>query len=782
MKGLLIAEKPSVMRAVEGVYNTLPNSADTLEFAAFHGHLMKLKEPDDIKPEWGSPWSEKQLPMVPERFEYIPADPKSAGALIKRIREGGFDFLVNACDAGREGELIFWSFYEAYQLKLPVKRYWANSNTKPAIEKALRNLLPASRFEGLRTAAKIRAELDWLTGMNFTRAISVSTNSEAYVGRVMSPVQKIVVDRELEIRGFKPETFWELKAVYQTESGETFETVRLLPPKHVETRHPSKEEAEKVRLALQSSAKVVRVKETERTIHAPTLFSQTELQKSANKTYKLSPDKTLAIAQKLYEEGLITYPRTESRYLPSDMVPEIPAHLRALYRVPDIGDFAKRVTAADIGRATTGKTYVDDGRIEDHHAIIPTDQEPEWAELGEDEQKIYYLIARQFVAIFMPPYRAKTTAVLVQDGKILFRADGIVELDKGYTALAKGAKSKEARLPELREGQSVALAGSKVTESVTKPPPRYTPDTLLAAMQNAGKFVSDANQRAVLREAAGLGTAATRAPILKKMIDHGDLVLEKNQYRPSEYAIGFVRHYGGREFCSPAMTANWEEKLRAVERGSYPGDLRREIREYVAQEVATLLSMQADLRPLRFPCVGACPKCGNDVLSKKSYYVCKSYKAEEDPCDFIVPKLILGAGVSEEEMGLLLDGQRTVLKELTKKDGTKFKAAFYINEKQEIGLAFPRREDAEGLGECPCCRKGIVVEGKDYYVCTRRSNGCAYAQNKSVMGASLTPGDMKTLLAGKKTRAMTFTWRSGKQGRAALKLKAAGKLDWIFDV
>lgn len=781
MKGLLIAEKPSVMRAIESVYKTLPSPGDTIEFAAFHGHLMALKTPEDYSSAWGSPWSAQQLPIIPSAFAYKAADQAAADALAKKVASGKYDYLVNACDAGREGEHIFWSWYETYGLKLPVKRYWASSNTKPAVKSALNKLLPSAQFDGMRQAAKIRAELDWLIGINCSRAISVATESSGYVGRIMSPVRKMVVDRELEIRNFKSNKFYELKATYETASADAFETTRLLPPQHKEMRHKTRREAETAQKALGPTGKVVRVKEEARTVSAPTLFSQTELQKAANKAYKMPPDKVLEIAQKLYEDGLITYPRTESRYLPTDMIQEIPAHLQVLFNIPDIGPFAKKITAADIKRATTGKAYVDDGRIEDHHAIIPTDEEVDWNKLSPQEQKIYKLVARQFVAIFMPPYRAKTTSVLILNGQALFRCDGTVELDKGYTAIAGTKKGKDIVLPNLVQGDVVTLKSSRITEGETKAPPRYTPDTLLAAMQNAGRFVSDAEQRKILREAAGLGTAATRAPILKKMVARGDLRLENNQYIPSDYSIAFIEHYGQRDFCSPAMTATWEEKLRAMETpAGYKGDLRKEIREYVTKEVEELLTQEAALSQYRFNSVGNCPKCGKRVLSKKSFFTCEAYKADLNPCDFIIAKQVLGITLSDGDMSLILDGKATKQRKLKKKDGTTFTAGFYLNQDKGLGLSFPVTESTKGLGSCPACKKGIIQAGKKYYVCSERSKGCTFLIGRTINGAELTEKDVETLLSGGTTRQLTFTWKSGKTGQAALRLKDDGKLDWIF--
>ncbi len=774
MRGLLIAEKPSVMRVVESVYRKMPAGADTLDFAAFHGHLMQLQMPEDYGSGWGSPWSAAQLPMIPAKFVYVAADKKSADALADKAK--GYDFLVNACDAGREGEHIFWSWYETYGLTMPVKRYWASSNTKAAVSGALTSLYPASKFDNLKESAKLRAELDWLVGMNFSRAASVASGSNSYIGRIMSPVRKMIVDRELEIRNFKPETYFELKATFVTGNGEEFSAIRLVPPDHKEVRHKTREEAEQVCKGLLPRAKVVRVKTEDQTIPAPTLFSQTELQMAANSEFKMSPDKVLEIAQSLYEAGYITYPRTESRYLPTDMVSEIPAHLKALYNVPDIGPFAQKVTSADITRATTGNAYVDDGKIEDHHAIIPTDEEPDWSKLSGQEQGIYKLIARQFVAIFMPPYRAQTTSVLVLDGKALFRADGTVEVDPGYTVLAAAKKKKGVVvLPALAENDVVTLRDSKVTESTTKPPVRYTPKTILAAMRNAGKFVDDAKQRSVLREAAGLGTAATRAPTLKKMVDRGDIRLENNQYVPSDYSVAFIEHYGKRDFCSPALTATWEEKLRSLEDGKYHGDFRQEIQKYVRDEVTELLGDSVDLTAFRYSSVGVCPKCSRRVLSKKEYFTCEGYKADKDPCDFIFSKEFRGAKLSDEDARLVLSGKKTKKKKLLTKDGKEFSSAIVLEGGK---LALDR--GSESLGVCPVCGKGKVFSGPNFYYCSDKSLGCTFAFRKVVSGADIGDGDMKALLAGKTTNPLEFTWKSGAKGKARLRLEG-DKLKFVFD-
>ena len=427
MHGLLIAEKPSVKRAVEAVYKKEAGKLPfTLDFAAFHGHLMQLLEPADYNPAW-SDWS--NLPVIPDAFRYKADDVKSVNELTAKIKQGNYDFVVNACDAGREGEHIFWSFYETQGFKLPVKRFWVSSVTAPALKKALSDLRDYKDYEGLRQSAAYRAQLDWLVGMNFTRAATNRKGETTSIGRVQTPVLKLIVDRELQIRNFKPEDFYEVKGVFKV-NGVDFAATHMIAPDYKETRFKKKEDADAIEAATKSKAPgtVAGTKNETKSVPAPTLYSLTELQKAANRMLKFKPDKTLSIAQKLYEDGLLTYPRTESRFLPTDMIPEIPAHISPLTSVPELAAVASGIGQAEIDRMLKGK-YVDDAGITDHHAIIPTDQTPNWASLSKDEQAVYSLVGKAFLAIFLPPYQSTVSTILVNVGGHLFKAKGNVEID-----------------------------------------------------------------------------------------------------------------------------------------------------------------------------------------------------------------------------------------------------------------------------------------------------------------------------------------------------------------
>ena len=762
MHGLLIAEKPSVKRAVEAVYKKEAGSLPfTLDFAAFHGHLMQLCEPADYDPAW-SDWS--NLPVIPEVFRYKADDVKSVNELTAKIKQGNYDFVVNACDAGREGEHIFWSFYETQGFKLPVKRFWTSSVTAPALKKALSDLRDYKDYEGLKQSAAYRAQLDWLVGMNFTRAATNRKGEMTSIGRVQTPVLKLIVDRELQIRNFKPEDFYEVKGVFKV-NGVEFAATHMIAPDYKETRFKKKEDADAVEQAAKSKAPgtVAGVKNETKSTPAPTLYSLTELQKAANRMLKFKPDKTLAIAQKLYEDGLLTYPRTESRFLPTDMIPEIPAHIKPLTSVPELASIAGGIGQTEIDRMLKGK-YVDDAGITDHHAIIPTDQTPNWASLSKDEQAIYTLVGKSFLAIFLPPSQTAATTILVDVGGHLFKASGSVEIDPGYTILYPKKAKKNASLPACKKGDRADLSKIGVTKGTTKPPDRYTPDTILSAMKNAGQDLPDSVMRSTLREAEGLGTPATRADILSKIEAREYVKLEKNAYYALDKGILLIGDVGERSFSSASLTAEWEGKLQAVEKGKYTGNFRQEMESFVKDETAHLLG---SIKSTFGTVVGKCPFCGEDVADFGKIYACKNHK-KDDPnsCGLWFPKVIAGYELSEKDIEDLLAGRETEQHPFTNK-GKSWKASLSADKEKGVKFNMP---EYPVIGACPVCG-GKVRKYENFISCeNRKKDGgtCGFGLQLSLAGYMLTNEDISLLLAGKPTSIKTFT-QNGKTWTAALK-------------
>jgi len=781
MRGLVLAEKPSLMRAIQSGYSLCSGKLPfTLDFAAFHGHLMGLAQPGDYHEEWKK-WDLAALPLIPEPFKYLPIDKESVDKIMVKIRTGKYDFLVNACDAEREGEHIFWSFYEANGLTLPVKRLWCSTTLPSDLAAALKKLHDASEFQHLRESAAFRAQFDWLAGMNFSRAISLKTNKKSNIGRVMTPTLKIVVDRELEIRNFVPQAFYEVMAtMVGGTKKEKFPGIVLIPPELKQTRFPDKQSAERTKTTLGKTGTVTYINGTRKENKAPTLYSTTELEKDANKYFKFRASKTDAITQTLYEAGYVTYPRTSCRFIPTSMVPEIPKLLKPLEKWPELADALKLATPAAIAEATKGKDYVDDSKLTDHHAIIPTSAVFDPNTLSADQQKIYLLIAKRFLSIFLPPYVVSNTTMLVESNGVTIKATGRTVVDKGYSMLYQN-KAKDVILPPLSKGDEVDITDASIHEGNTKPPDRYTDRSLLDAMANAGKFVTTAEQRAILREAEGIGTPATRSAILEKLESTGMCRIEKGTFIPTSFGMELIDLVKDREIASPAITANWEQKLKDLEENGHPEVFKAQMVDYIKKETDDIIDkVSKDLSAYRFETIGACPLCGRSVIMTDNYYRCSNYKGGKDPCTFIISrKEVFGIKLTKADVVTMLGGKATKEKKLKTKDGREFTAALIIKDGR-VSPAFAENKPQDsadrskfhmkkGICKCPLCEDGQIFPGKSWYTCSNRGKGCKFIVGMSICAATITEEDIKALVAGKPAGPKTFTWKSGKQGTAKLK-------------
>lgn len=790
-KYLLLAEKPSVMRDIKEVYQKHRSDYSfQLDFGAFHGHLMELAQPADYNPQWKK-WTLADLPIIPQTFVYKESDPDSCKKLMSEIRSGGYDALINACDAGREGEHIFFSFYEAHNLKLPVLRFWASDTTEATIRKTLNNLVPAAQYDGLRQSAKFRAQLDWLAGINFSRAVSLQTKKKANIGRVVSPTLKLIVDREREIQRFVPKNFYEVLGEFSAAAGKYVGTY-MLPPDAKQSRFDEKKDAETVMKKLGKSGIVKDVVSRQKATKAPTLYSLTELQKDASREFGFSADKTESVAQSLYEKHLTSYPRTESRFLPTAMVAELMDHLKPLEKTP-LKAYVTKITQARITQVTKTKDYVDNAKITDHHAIIPTkDSCKNFNDLTADEQKIYLMICKRFLSIFMDPYVTESTMVITDVNGEIFKTMGKVEVSKGYMELYP-TKGKDVILPPVKKGDQVSVTNLKLKEGQTKPPDRFNTATLLESMQNAGNYVSSDESRKILRETAGLGTTATRKDILKKLEDTGMCTVKKTVFFPTDFGCALIDAIGDRMICSPQMTADWEQKLREVENGTYKGQFAQDIRNYVTEETQDIMGkVSVDLSAFAHEEIGKCPKCGAPVVEGKNFYLCSQYKKS---CDFLIPKEKIGAKISKRDVSLLLAGKKTGEKKMTTKSGKTLSDAFCLDESYNVVPSFSlkrkspmeeesvdpsKMKDIESLGTCPVCG-GKIYEASRFYVCTNRTNGsCSFSICKQIRSANIDKDDVRNLLTGKTTKTHQFVWASGKTGTARLKLNGA-KLEFEFN-
>ena len=709
MKTLIIAEKPSVARDIVGA---LPGSFDehknfyesddyVVTFAV--GHLLELSDPEDYDPAWKS-WKLDNLPIIPEEFKVRPRDKKSATQLNlihKLLKRKDVDRVVNACDAGREGELIFTHIYETSETDKPVDRLWINSMTKAAIRDGFEKLRPADQLEPLRDAARSRSEADWLVCMNATRAATTRRGWGAGVvslGRVQTPTLAMMVKREREIQAFTPEPYWLVHATFDPRyNGLWFEgdETRLKDGKRAD------EIVEKV---TGKTGRVESVERKEQSERAPLLYDLTALQRDANRRFGFSARRTLSTAQSLYEgKKAITYPRTNSRWLSGDLVPQLKPTAETLVPISDYERGARFVLGLD---QLPLARVVNDAKVDDHHAIIPTDIAHDLSAFTPDERRIFDLVARRFLAVFHPPARyARTTIVTEVEGE-RFRTRGKVTLEAGWRGVygvevADPAKQDEdaegeGELPELKQGQEVRCAQAEAEAKETKPPPRYSEATLLSSMETAGKLVDDEELREAMKE-RGLGTPATRAEIIETLIRREYIERVGKDLQPTPKGMSVVTMLEEHPITSAELTGDWEKQLSDIEHGN--GDrtaFMDGIAGFAKTTVDQIASLSDDKIKVERVELGLCPKCGaetGEIIKENSRaYGCTSWKSREEPgCGFVIWKRVAGRTLTPEiARQLLADGRTTeVLSGFRSRAGKPFRARLLLKEDGKVEFEFP---------------------------------------------------------------------------------------------
>jgi DNA topoisomerase-3 len=708
---LIVAEKPSVGRDIASSLGkhrkgkgSLAGSGWTVTWAL--GHLAELAPPDAYGEEYKK-WRLETLPILPERFKVrVNAKTRDQFSVVKGLmRDPSVTEVVNACDAGREGELIFAYLYGLSGCKKPVRRLWISSLTPEAIRDGFNALRDGRRMKPLEDAARSRGEADWMVGMNATRAYSVrfgGYKNVLSIGRVQTPTLKLLVDREREIEDFEPEKFWTVYARFAREEN-TYDGVWFRKKENrLKEKEAAETIAEKVRGGVGAVKKADKKTASEK---PPLLYDLTELQRNANARYGFTADRTLKAAQALYEERkLITYPRTSSRYLSKDMAGGLKKRVEAAGALPDLAPFAEKLLAAD--KLPISKRIVDDSKVTDHHAIIPTNKKSS-GNLPPDEAKVYDLVARRFLAVFFPAARFENTTVITAVRDETFLSKGRVVLEVGWRALypdgVGGRKEKEPPvLPPVEVGQEWRVAKVAVKEGETKPPPRYSESALLGAMETAGKFVEDEELRQAMKD-SGLGTPATRAATIERLIGVGYLEREKKVLVPTGKGRALIRLLGDSRISSPELTARWEERLAKMEHGTetrpdfmadigdFVRNLVEEARVKEGEKVATPAKRNgkrgASTSKLSGETVGACPKCGAPVVETKKAFGCSAWK--QSGCDFAVWKTVAGKRVSEAQVKQLLAKGRTgQLKGFKSKAGKPFEAALSLDGEYRVKLEF----------------------------------------------------------------------------------------------
>jgi DNA topoisomerase-3 len=737
-KNLVICEKPSVAADVakalgaKGVADGFYESDDTVVGFAV-GHLVEQVDPEAYDPKFKT-WRFEDLPIVPETFRYEARDARSKKQLTllhKAIRRKDVATVVNACDAGREGELIFKLVLETSGATKPVKRAWFSSMTQKAIRDAFAHLRDDAEMLPLEHAARARSEADWLVGMNASRAATTrigSRRAALSLGRVQTPTLALIVHRDLEIDAFRPEDYWQVRATFETAAGASYDGLWRRGSKD---RVDVAEEAERVaEVTRGAAARVTSVERKPVVEQAPLLYDLTTLQRDANSRFGFTANRTLAAAQACYESHkVLTYPRTASRFLSSDLIGSIrPIAQRVGKASPEYASAAAYVAGLDILPLAR---VVNDAKVTDHHAIVPTDDVHALSRLSADERKIYDLVARRFLAVFHPDARFEATVVETDAAGERYRSRGKVLVDAGwraaYGAVADADREKaddddrEQDLPSLVEGEAVTPTAVEVLAKQTKPPAHYSEGALLRAMETAGKLVEDDEAAEAMKD-SGLGTPATRAATIERLIDKEYVERMGKSLRATDKAVGLITALGDHAIASPALTGEWEKRLGQIEAGS--GDreaFMRDIRAFTAETVAWFGDKDPSAMRAHRRVIGACPRCDGEIVERPKSYSCTSWKSKAEPgCGFQIWKQV---------------GSRTITPE---------EAAEYVAQNIS-GDEIETVRDVIGACPTPGCG-GEIIERAKSFGCTswqsRTEAGCGFVIWKTARGRGAVTADM----------------------------------------
>ncbi|HYP48696.1 MAG TPA: DNA topoisomerase 3, partial [Thermoleophilaceae bacterium] len=608
------------------------------------GHLVGLAAPDAYDPKLKK-WRYADLPILPDKFKLVPNDERSAKqlrAIHKLMRDDEIERILNACDAGREGELIFAYVYETADVDKPVDRLWLSSMTKAAIKDAFGRLRPGEEMKPLEAAARSRSEADWVVGMNATRAASIrlraAFDGAVSLGRVQTPTLALVARREEEIRAFKPEPYWLVEAEFEADAQRRY-SGRYLGGK----RLPAEADAAAIVSACTGQrGEITKLEKKEERERPELLYDLTTLQRGANRLYGFSARRTLAAAQRLYEEHKsITYPRTNSRYLTGDMVEEIKPTAELVGHHGQYSRGAQYVLGLD---QLPLERVVNDKKVTDHHAIIPTRSEHDLGRMGQDELKVYDLVAKRFLAIFHPEAVYERTRVeTTVASEHVFRTSGRRLVEAGWKAVygeevASGGGEDDSGgdqlLPKLDPGEGVDTRKVEFLRKETQPPRRYNDASLLGAMETAGKDIEDAEAREAMKD-SGIGTPATRASIIERLVDVGYIEREGRTLVATEKGIQVIRLLGEHQLTSPELTGEWERRLGKIERGE---DTRpafiKDIGSFATETVKELDKLKGV--KIERAKLGPCPVCGREISENRKGYSCWS---REDPgCGFVIWK------------------------------------------------------------------------------------------------------------------------------------------------
>ncbi len=804
-KKLIIAEKPSVAADIARALGGFKRNGDYFEsdryvLSSAVGHLLELTLPPEHDVKRGK-WSFSRLPVIPPRFDLAPIEKSESrlNLLLRLMKRKDVTSLVNACDAGREGELIFRYIVQHARTKKPIERLWLQSMTPQSIRDGFERLRSDKELLPLADAAKSRSEADWLVGINGTRAMTAFNSKEGgfyltTVGRVQTPTLAILVEREERIRAFTSRDYWEVHARFGAKAGDY--PGRWFDPKFKKDddaeRKPerlwSAADAEAIVAACQGRTGVATEETKPSTQLSPLLYDLTSLQREANARFGFPARMTLSLAQALYERHkVLTYPRTDSRALPEDYLPTVKQTLEALGDVRELAPLAKQILKQ--GWVKPNKRVFDNSKISDHFAIIPTLQTPK--HLNEAEQKLYDMVVRRFLAVFYPAAEYLQTTRITRVGEHHFRTEGKVLEVPGWLAVYGRAGGEEnENLPPIAQNEKVPVREVASHANQTKPPPRYTEATLLSAMEGAGKLVEDDELREAMA-AKGLGTPATRAATIEGLIREEYVHREGRELvpTPKAFSLLFALHMLHLvELASPELTGEWEHKLKLIEAGK----MTRE--EFMAQISALVKNVVTTIKHGEIPDVAyatvpaPCPKCGGTVQENYRKVQCQK-------CDFSLWRVVSGREWAPEELAELF-AKRFVgpLTGFRSKQGRPFSAGIRLTDELRLEFDFGQGAAGEGdeapdfsgqqpLGACPKCTARVFEHGVAY-VCEKAvgpERKCDFRSGRMILQQPIEREQMEKLLAGGRTDLLTgFISKKGRRFKAFLVKQPDGKIGFEF--
>lgn len=623
-KILVLAEKPSVGRELakvlgcgQGGNGCLAGPKYIVTWAL--GHLVTLADPEAYADRYKT-WNIEDLPMLPNKMELvvIKETSKQYGIVKGLLNRADVDELVIATDAGREGELVARWIINKAGFRKPIKRLWISSQTEKAIKDGFNNLRPSREYDNLYKSAECRSEADWLVGLNVTRALTCKYNAQLSAGRVQTPTLAMIVQRENEIRRFVPKDYWTVSAKVKGFS------ILWQDKASGQTQIFNKQQAEDIMAKIKGqSGEVIEVKKEAKEEQPPLAYDLTELQRDANRKYNYSAKQTLGIMQSLYEtHKVVTYPRTDSRHITTDIVPTLLERLKSV----SVGPYAEAARALIRTKLNVTKRFADNSKVTDHHAIIPTEQYVNLGSLSSEERNIFDLIVKRFIAVLSPAYTYEQTTVKISVKGEVFFAKGRIVKSKGWKTVYEGQKDKDdsteeedQSLPEIKKGEILKLDSVSIYNGKTKPPARYNEATLLTAMEHPGKFIENDALREMMDKTSGLGTPATRADIIEKLFSSFYMERKGKEILPTSKGIQLIDLVPV-DLKSPELTAKWEQKLTMIKNGkANPAEFVNEMKAYASKVVSNVIASTSAYKHDNMT-REKCPECGKyllDVTGKK---------------------------------------------------------------------------------------------------------------------------------------------------------------------